>query len=226
MSNSNMAITAYLNDLRELDMLPWDELEALAVRGLDGDRRAFNRVVESLLPLVLKIVKDFKWLTFEDREELIQTGNTTLIQVLRTWKPDGGAALSSWVWRSVKRDMGRALTGERRFRDIHKGLIESNGLDNTDDDAQVGAGHFHGGLDHYDMADETAESDPARVAEHLFMQNAKSEVLSDRESEVIQMLYERGFTLESIAEYQGVSKQAINKVHQRALRKLRVYLQV
>lgn len=69
-----------------------------------------NKLAAAMQPLVRRCAKQLLRqgrVLDADFADLIQAGNIGLMQGLATWKPDGGAKLSSWCAWSIKREMTR-----------------------------------------------------------------------------------------------------------------------
>lgn len=217
MCSEKTTLQQYKKNLTALNITDWSELEDLAKKGIAGDGIAFNRTVEALLPLVLKIAGTFGKLPEQDMCELIQTGNVTVCEAVHKWRPDG-VALSSWVYRNVRRDMGRCLKRERQFRNVHlpEETVTIMGQIDQDEDNQliVDKSSYDG------MPDDDPNVNPERVTDYGVMSKAMGK-LTHREKAILTILKKKGLTTQQAADSENISKQGVSLIYQRALSKLK-----
>lgn len=97
-SSSPDPIAAYRADLDHHPRLDADEEHALALRLFErGDARAFAKLVEGNLRLVLKVAARYRGLA--PQSDLVQEGNLGLIHAVRKFDPSRGVRLSTYaVW--------------------------------------------------------------------------------------------------------------------------------
>lgn len=104
-SESESAITLYLEEIGHLKVLaPREELQLLPRIKL-GDRKARERLIQGCLPMVVQIAREF-----ENRGlpllDLVSEGNIGLLQAVKQFNPAGGTAFTShsakWIRHAIK----------------------------------------------------------------------------------------------------------------------------
>lgn len=135
-----------------------------------------------------------------ERDDLVQQGWVTALVAYESWEESGGTKLQTWIVSQLRRDMARYVEREKSVRQGHVDI---------DDFVEV------------DGVDELIDYDEQVRLEQLTEVSRLAEVLDDRELEVIRLYYFEDLSEQEIGDIQGVSRSMIQKVHQRALKKMR-----
>jgi len=94
--NRPASLDAYRRDLSQVTPLRAPEEIALAKRWRAGDRRAGERLVESSLPFVIRVAKEYRrWGV--PMEDLIQQGNLGLLKAAAKFDPEQGCRLITYA---------------------------------------------------------------------------------------------------------------------------------
>ncbi|MGH7198068.1 MAG: sigma-70 family RNA polymerase sigma factor, partial [Candidatus Omnitrophota bacterium] len=120
--------------LKEISAFPQLTQIGEIILGLDmrtGDaearQRARKEFIQANLRLVISIAKKFIWSGLPT-EELINAGNEGLIHAVDKWEPSYGYRFSTYVFRSIKRSVQRAIMVARQKVSISIGRQEKFGL--------------------------------------------------------------------------------------------------
>ena len=120
----NTGLQAYLRQIKEIPLLSAEEEKALAIRYLQGDKEAKNRLVAANLRLVVMAAKRYigrSPLTFED---LIQEGNIGLMRAVDTFDPERGWRFSTYAMHWIKQAISRAILNQSKTIRIPVHMIE------------------------------------------------------------------------------------------------------
>lgn len=112
-SNEDMDITnLYLNNLSCPLLTAQDEID-LANRIREGDKKAYDQMIEANLRLVVKMAKRYmnRGLAFLD---LIAEGNLGLMRAVEKFNPDLGFRFSTYATWWIKQSVERALLNQTR----------------------------------------------------------------------------------------------------------------
>ena len=75
----------------------------LLQKAIKGDPRSITKIVEQYTPLVQKIVNKYAWMSpSHKREDLVQEGLMGLVKALRSFDPERGNRLMTWVYPNVR----------------------------------------------------------------------------------------------------------------------------
>lgn len=120
---NNSAVLAYLNEMREYDMLNADEEKELVVRMATGDKDARDELVERNLRLVVSIAKKYsgKGMTLLD---LIQEGNIGLLTATEKFDASKGTRFSTYAYYWIKMSISRAITDKDKVVRIPAYIVE------------------------------------------------------------------------------------------------------
>ena len=132
-------------------------------------------------------------------EDLVQEGWVIAIQAYNDYDPGYDMSLKSWVISKLRRDLSRYLTSERKHLHGHDDIEEFLDLDDcdelTDYEQQIRMEMLSDCVDLVDM-------------------------LSEREANVVELLYFQDLSEREAGELLGVSRSMIRKIHDRAVAKL------
>ena len=162
-----------------------------------GDQEAFALLVHRMMPLIHDQMRRLGTVGVDD-EDLVQEALVGLLAAVRTYRPDGGAAFTTYATTCIR---NRLLTVVRR-----------NGIR----------------MDHEQSLEDSPEvavvqDDPAQLLmdkEELDDLLAQMRIhLTDREYQVL-MLWMRGFSYTEIAARLGITAKAVDNAIQRIRRKI------
>ena len=162
-----------------------------------GDQEAFALLVHRMMPLIHDQMRRLGAVGLED-EDLAQEALMGLLAAVRTYRPDGGAAFTTYATTCIR---NRLLTAVRRngTRMDHEQSLE--------DSPEVAV----------------VQDDPAQLLmdkEELDDLLAQMRIhLTDREYPVL-MLWMRGFSYTEIAARLGITVKAVDNTIQRIRRKM------
>lgn len=102
----NTLLQQYMRQIQQFDPLSFEEEQALAHLWKDKqDRRAFHKLMESYLRLVVKVAVSFRGYGLP-LDEMIQEGNIGLMQAIARFEPERGFRLSTyamwWIRASIQ----------------------------------------------------------------------------------------------------------------------------
>ena len=104
------ALGAYLRDIRRYGLLTTSGERKLAVRTRNGEERAWTKLVQANLRLVVKIAKRYQG-GVASLEDLIEEGNIGLMEAARRFDPTRGVRFGSyaswWIRKYVRAAVGR-----------------------------------------------------------------------------------------------------------------------
>ncbi len=140
-------------------------------------------------------------------EDLKQEGWVSALSAQQSYREGQGSTLKSWIITQLKRDLYRYI---ERERDALSGRVDYDWREVSWDD-MVEANQLH------ELVDEEA---PQRL-EDTYDIYLLAHILSERELTVIECYYFQDLSEQEIADRQGVSRSMIQKIHRRALEKMR-----
>lgn len=147
-----------------------------------------------------------------DREDLQSLGYLGLLRAAQTFDPGRGVAFSTYAYRCIETTITGALKREadRQIDCISLSLLINEEGDNALEDQIPDKG-----ID--------AASEALNVCERELFEKALRG-LSDREAGLIRAVYFDGDSVAQVAERWGLNAQAVQNLHVKALRALRVRL--
>jgi len=107
------ALTLYMREVGQVNLLTPEEELALARRIQAGDDQARDQMIRANLRLVVKIARDYDNLGVP-LLDLINEGNLGLMKAVERFDPEKGAKLSSYSSWWIKQSMRRALANQAR----------------------------------------------------------------------------------------------------------------
>jgi len=84
---SSESVTLYLKDISKYPLLTVEQERELAVKAVNGDKQAKDKLIESNLRFVVSIAKQYQGKGLE-LEDLISTGNLGLIRAVDSFEPE------------------------------------------------------------------------------------------------------------------------------------------
>ena len=193
----------------ETQFLPETEVRSLILRAQEGDRMAFNRVIEQVRPFIFKLARQYsRQAGGAPVEDLIQTGLLAACKSVPCFKTNTGVKFVSYVGVAARRAIHRVAYG---WKNLPQSATDEN--------------DFIGEL----PDDSTAEwvmRDTKETA--IEMRNLIAEHLGDRERKLIQEKFGLDGapprTYSELAVVTGTSRQNVQQIVERALRRLRAAL--
>lgn len=180
-----------------------------------GDEEAKNMLIERNMRLVAHVVKKYQY-AGEDLEDLISIGTIGLIKAVMTFDFSKGSRLATYAARCIDNELLMMLrTKKKTNRDVS--LYEPIGTDKEGNEISLmdvieGPGE--------DVVDKLALADNIGRLYGLV-----SEVLSEREREIIVMRYGLGsseeITQREVGKKLGISRSYVSRIEKKALLKLK-----
>jgi RNA polymerase sporulation-specific sigma factor len=188
--------------------LPETEVRDLITRAQTGDREAFARVIEQVRPFVFKLARQYaKRAGGVPVEDLVQTGLLAAVKSVPCFRTAAGVKFVSYVGVAARRAIHRAAFG-------WKPLPQAAG-DDTDFMGEV--------PDRFDPDLPTHDTETASEVRHLIDAH-----LGDRERRLIGQRFGLDGapprTYAELASVTGTSRQNVQQLVERALRRLRTAL--
>jgi RNA polymerase sporulation-specific sigma factor len=186
--------------------LPETEVRDLIRRAQAGDREAFARVIEQVRPFVYKLARQFaKRASGAPVEDLVQTGLLAAVKSVPCFKTAAGVKFVSYVGVAARRAIHRAAFG---WKPLPQALGDEN--------------DFMG-----ELADRLNADVPAHDAETAAqVRNLVDAHLGDRERRLIGQRFgldgSPPQTYAELANSTGTSRQNVQQLVERALRRLRI----
>ncbi len=117
------AFQVYLKEINKIPLLSAEEEKELALRVINGDAKARDRLIRANLRLVVSIAKNYvnRGLSFLD---LIEEGNLGLLRAVGGYNPSEGWRFSTYATWWIKQSIRRALTNTSKTIRIPAYLIE------------------------------------------------------------------------------------------------------
>lgn len=168
-----------------------------------------DAMATAFLPMVMAVAGRYARPTVEFME-LVQAGNLGLLQAVDSWRPDRGAALSSWVYNYIRREIIEQARRElaRDYTTLDAAYESSDEDDDgmgpagvADTDAVLIFGQTIPSPDEAAAQDETAARVRAAVAD-----------LPQRQREAVELVKLAEYTYAEAAEAMGVSAPAVHQL--------------
>lgn len=190
-------------DMEKIRMLTHDEELIIAKRARAGDEASRNRLIESNLRFVLKVVFRY-WSPGLPLMDMISEGCEGLIKAAKTFDPDKGFRFLTYAGNSIVQGVIEAIKDHKQHvYDSLDELIYEDGSETTQKDLLV-AKDIEGG--------ETV----------LYNQVCSLlDILSERERTVINLRFWQYLTLEEVGSRINLGKEGVRRIETKALRKLR-----
>ncbi len=146
------AISIYLSEIRQTQLLTPEEEKELARRVQAGDLGARQRMIESNLRLVVKLAKRYtnRGLPLLD---LIEEGNLGLIRAVERFRPEKGCRFSTYATWWIRQSIERALVNQAstvrlpvhvadEISRLHRAADEIRGSEGSEPDVETLARHL------------------------------------------------------------------------------------
>ena len=221
------AINAYIKDIAQVSILSDEEERTLATKIHQGDSDALNQLISANLKFVVSLAKQYtgQGLGLDD---LISEGNLGLMRAATHFRPEYNKRFVVFAAPTVRQYIEKAIGQQTCLYAVPKNeasAAEVRRSKAVSVDAPIPAGSQN----NYNLL-HIIENDDAEVAdkkvEYADM-TARLEkvigILSDREQQVISLLYDIGQERHTMAEaalLMGLKRERVRQVRDQALRKL------
>lgn len=118
------AVRAYMNSIRKIPLLTFEEEQLLGKRLAQGDETARERLIESNLRLVVSIAKKYLHRTKIPFLDLIQEGNMGLMKAVEKWDYSLGYKFSTYATWWIKQSISKVVIEQSRAIRIPAHVIE------------------------------------------------------------------------------------------------------
>jgi RNA polymerase sigma factor (sigma-70 family) len=172
---------------------------ALVTRARNGDKQAWDALVERYAPLIWSICRRYR-LRQADADDVGQSVWLRLLSQLATLREP--AALPGWLATTTQRECGRVLSAERK---------------------QEPPGHWLDAADIPDKATEVAESELLRAERHAALREAFTHLPPDSQQLIAMLIHDPPVPYSEISARLGIPVGSIGPSRRRCLEKLRRY---
>lgn len=197
-------LSMFRKDVTKISVLTRDEELSIARLSRMGDEAARNRLIESNLRFVLKVVYQY-WSPGLPLTDLISGGCQGLIKATKTFNPDMGIRFLTYAGSSIAHGIIGAIQDHKRYK--HDSLDE---IIYDEDESEVSEKDILVSKD--PQGDEVAFYNQVRDLLNY---------LDDRERMVITLRFWHSLTLEEVGLRVHGTKETVRRIEARALRKLR-----
>jgi RNA polymerase primary sigma factor len=121
---SDDSVRLYLREIGNIPLLKGDEEKALALRVLEGDKEAKDKMAEANMRLVVSIAKRYVGRGL-DLLDLIQEGNTGLLRAVEKFDPSKGFKFSTYATWWIRQAITRAIADQARTIRIPVHMVET-----------------------------------------------------------------------------------------------------
>lgn len=121
---SDDSVRMYLREIGKIPLLDHDEEEKLALKAMEGDQKAKNKMAEANMRLVVSIAKRYSGRGME-LLDLIQEGNTGLLRAVDKFDPSKGFKFSTYATWWIRQAITRAIADQARTIRIPVHMVET-----------------------------------------------------------------------------------------------------
>lgn len=121
---SDDSVRMYLREIGKIPLLDQDEEEKLALKAMEGDQKAKNKMAEANMRLVVSIAKRYSGRGME-LLDLIQEGNTGLLRAVDKFDPSKGFKFSTYATWWIRQAITRAIADQARTIRIPVHMVET-----------------------------------------------------------------------------------------------------
>ena len=118
------SVRLYLREIGKIPLLSNEEENELALKAMQGDKKAKDKMVEANMRLVVSIAKRYSGRGL-DLLDLIQEGNTGLIRAVDKFDPDKGFKFSTYATWWIRQAITRAIADQARTIRIPVHMVET-----------------------------------------------------------------------------------------------------
>ncbi len=196
-------IRMFEKDVERIPILTKDEELIIARQSQMGDEASRNRLIESNLRFILKVVYQY-WSPGLPLMDMISEGCLGLIKAAKTFDPDKGFRFLTYAGNSIVQGVIKAIKDHKQYG--HDSLDEIIYEDGSEITQKV-----------------IIESDELRSDETTFYNQVCDLLnrLSDKERMVITLRFWQHLTLDEVGLRINLGKERVRQIEIKALRKLR-----
>lgn len=197
------SLRMFLKDVERIQMLTKEDEMTIARRSRMGDEASRNRLIESNLRFVIKVVYQY-WSPGLPMMDMISEGCQGLIRATKTFDPDKGFRFLTYANNSIAQCVINAIKDYQRYKyDSLNETVYEDGSEVT--------------------REELLESEDPQSDATVFLDQVRDMLnrLSDRERMIITLRFWDGLTYDDIGLRICVSRERVRQIETRALRKLR-----
>ncbi len=113
LDSENEVLSIYLDEINRIPMLSYDEEYELALKAKNGDKKAFDRIINANLRFVVSVAKKYRGQGMP-LSDLINEGNIGLITALEKFEPEKGYHFISYAVWWIRQSIMKALSEKAR----------------------------------------------------------------------------------------------------------------
>ena len=113
LDSDNEVLSIYLEQINKIPMLSYEEEYELALKAKNGDKRAFDRIINANLRFVVSVAKKYRGQGLP-LSDLINEGNIGLITALEKFEPEKGYHFISYAVWWIRQSIMKALSEKAR----------------------------------------------------------------------------------------------------------------
>ena len=113
LDSDNEVLSIYLEQINKIPMLSYEEEYELALKAKNGDKKAFDRIINANLRFVVSVAKKYKGQGMA-LSDLINEGNIGLITALEKFEPEKGYHFISYAVWWIRQSIMKALSEKAR----------------------------------------------------------------------------------------------------------------
>ena len=118
------SVRLYLREIGKIPLLTPEEEQDLALKIVEGNKKAKDKMVEANMRLVVSIAKRYSGRGL-DLLDLIQEGNTGLLRAVEKFDPDKGFKFSTYATWWIRQAITRAIADQARTIRIPVHMVET-----------------------------------------------------------------------------------------------------
>lgn len=118
------SVRLYLREIGKIPLLSQEEEQELALKVVQGDKKAKDKMVEANMRLVVSIAKRYSGRGL-DLLDLIQEGNTGLLRAVEKFDPEKGFKFSTYATWWIRQAITRAIADQARTIRIPVHMVET-----------------------------------------------------------------------------------------------------
>ena len=221
------AINAYIKDIAQVSLLSDEEERTLATKIHQGDSDALNQLVSANLKFVVSLAKQYtgQGLGLDD---LISEGNLGLMRAAKHFKPEYNKRFVVFAAPTVRQYIEKAIGQQTSLYAVPKNEasaaeVRRSKAVSVDAPIPAGSQNNYNLLHIIENADAEVADKKVEYADMTARLEKVIGILSDREQQVIGLLYGIGQERHTMAEaalLMGLKRERVRQVRDQALRKI------
>ncbi len=113
LDSDDEVLSMYLNEINRIPMLSYEEEYQLALKAKEGDKKAFDRIINANLRFVVSVAKKYRGQGMA-LSDLINEGNIGLITALEKFEPEKGYHFISYAVWWIRQSIMKAISEKAR----------------------------------------------------------------------------------------------------------------